>query len=126
MNNYHDYVIKDGRFVGHFEEMYRDCDDPWNQKKDVINSYSKMCAMTSIARINADNVLEIGCGLGYYTNFLHLMFPTIHFVGMDISETAISKAKQQFPEVDFFQGEVKTIDVALNEAKKSRWGGMGL
>ena len=29
--DYHDYVIKDGRFIGAFEEMYRNCPDPWHQ-----------------------------------------------------------------------------------------------
>ena len=28
--DYHDYFIKDGRFIGRFEEMYRDVDDPWH------------------------------------------------------------------------------------------------
>lgn len=28
---YQDYVIRDGRLVGEFEEMYRDFDDPWGQ-----------------------------------------------------------------------------------------------
>ena len=28
---YQDYVIKDGKFVGEFEQMYKDFDDPWEQ-----------------------------------------------------------------------------------------------
>ncbi len=34
MNNYHDYIFKDGKFVGLFEECYRDCDDPWDASKE--------------------------------------------------------------------------------------------
>lgn len=30
---YQDYVIKDGKFVGEFEKMYQDCDNPWHQLK---------------------------------------------------------------------------------------------
>lgn len=29
--NYHDYVIRDGKFIGAFEKMYRNVEDPWHQ-----------------------------------------------------------------------------------------------
>jgi hypothetical protein len=29
-DDYHDYVIKDGKFIGAFEEMYQNIDDPWH------------------------------------------------------------------------------------------------
>ena len=28
--DYHDYFIKDGRFIGRFDEMYKNVDDPWH------------------------------------------------------------------------------------------------
>ena len=28
---YQDYVIKDGKLVGQFEEMYQNFEDPWEQ-----------------------------------------------------------------------------------------------
>lgn len=30
LSDYHDYVFKDGKFVGAFEEMYRNVGDPWH------------------------------------------------------------------------------------------------
>ena len=30
---YQDYVIKDGKFVGEFDEMYKKFSDPWNLLK---------------------------------------------------------------------------------------------
>ena len=38
--SYHDYVIKDGVFLGEFEEMYKGYDDPWNQS-DISYSISR-------------------------------------------------------------------------------------
>ena len=31
---YQDYVIKDGKFVGDFEGLYQNTDDPWLQSID--------------------------------------------------------------------------------------------
>ncbi len=33
MSSCHDFVIKDGRFIGKFEEMYSKCNDPWKQSQ---------------------------------------------------------------------------------------------
>ena len=34
MDRYQDYVIKDGKFIGKFEEMYQKFDDPWHQSEN--------------------------------------------------------------------------------------------
>jgi len=31
-HDYHDYVFKDGKFIGAFEEMYLNVDDPWYRR----------------------------------------------------------------------------------------------
>ena len=120
--DYHDYVIKDGVFVGKFEEMYKNCEDPWKQKDDVEKSYSKQCSIASIARISPKNVLEIGCGLGYYTAYMKNCFPDIEFTGMDISKTAIEKAKTMFPHIEFVVENVENLGIVLEEAEKKRRG----
>lgn len=107
--DYHDYVIKDGNFIGEFEEMYQTCDDPWGQKQKVVSSYSRMACVASLKRINAKRVLEVGAGLGYFTDFLDKMCPEITFDGLDISETAVKKASATFPEIHFICADVKDI-----------------
>ncbi len=121
-NDYHDYVIKDGRFIGKFEEMYRSCDDPWNQMDDVEKSYSKQCTIASIARIAPNNVLEVGCGLGYFTAYLNKIYPNIRFVGMDISETAIKKAREAFSDIEFISENAINLSRVLAEAEISFGG----
>ena len=37
-DKYQDYVIKDGKLVGEFEQMYKDFDDPWEQS--IRESYA--------------------------------------------------------------------------------------
>ena len=42
-NNYNDFVFKNGKFVGKFEEMYKKMSDPWNyennKKKDYASNF---------------------------------------------------------------------------------------
>lgn len=40
--DYHDYVIKDGVFIGKFEEMYQKFDDPWHQIENMHLYYDKL------------------------------------------------------------------------------------
>ncbi len=114
MSDYHDYVIKDGKFIGKFEEMYSDCENPWFQKEDAEVSYSRHDTIHTINRFGLKNVIEVGCGLGYFTNLLQKGCGDSKIVGVDISETAVKKAKEKFPEIDFYQGEVKDLDTIFD------------
>ena len=37
-NDYHKYVIKDGKFIGDFETMHQNCEDPWFQDSKLLRS----------------------------------------------------------------------------------------
>lgn len=106
MDRYQDYVIKDGKFIGKFEEMYQKFDDPWHQKENMDEFYSRVCTPVSLRQYGIKKVLEIGCGLGAFSNYLRTVVPDCSITGMDISETAIAKAKASYPEIEFYQGEV--------------------
>lgn len=69
---YQDYVIKDGRLVGEFEQMYRDWDDPWHQSS-LEEFASDRAFMLSLLQnlhqcFGRRRALEIGCGLGHFAN----------------------------------------------------------
>ncbi|MBO6178024.1 MAG: class I SAM-dependent methyltransferase [Selenomonadaceae bacterium] len=107
---YQDYVIKDGKFIGEFEKMYQKFDDPWLQTKEAGISYSRANTVCSIRRFGAKNILEVGCGLGYFTAYLNEQCPSSRIIGMDISETAIEKARKKFPKVEFICGDLAKLD----------------
>lgn len=106
MDRYQDYVIKDGKFIGKFEEMYKMFDDPWHQKENLGMFYSKMLTPVTLRQHGIKRVLEMGCGLGAFTNYLKVSVPDCSIAGMDISETAIAKAKASYPEMEFYGGGV--------------------
>lgn len=104
---YHDHVIKDGRFIGEFDRMYREFDDPWHQKEQP-NQYARRCALLHMQLHGIRSVAEFGCGLGYYTDLIHRELK-IPIVGYDISGTAIEKARERFPHLDLRVGRVQDV-----------------
>lgn len=109
MATYHDYVIKDGKFIGEFEKMYQVCENPWNQcSVDYIeNSFSRTTTILNLNRLGIKSVVEFGCGLGFYTNMI-CRHAGVTVKGVDISKTAIERARKTFPELEF------AVDSATN------------
>jgi len=107
--SYHDYVIKDGKFIGQFEEMYRRFDQPWMQDKQP-NPYSRQAGIFHLQKYGIRSLVEVGSGLGYYAQNIYEQTGVIP-IGIDVSETAVEKAKQLFPHLDF------RVDVAANLAQ---------
>jgi|TARA_Y100000031_G_C8014752_1_gene289761 SAM-dependent methyltransferase len=98
-NDYHDYVFKDGKIVGKFEEMYRYSQEiPWHQDK-VLDTWHGRIGINLIEAEFEEGeiktVLETGCGYGYVLS--KIKRPKVQFSGFDISETAIKKARKRHP-----------------------------
>lgn len=114
MNNYQDFFLKDGEYVGKYEEMYQMCNDPWNQS--WINEFSTVHAVliNNLQKLKTKKVLEVGCGLGYLTNKITKNgFDTL---GIDVSETAIKRASKLFPECSYMTADI--LDFALYKTYK--------
>ena len=113
-NDYHKYVISNGTLIGEFEEMYKNCDDPWNQSQHLNRLPIRVeVALIHLNRLREDHgltkVLEIGCGIGHVSAAIaNLGFET---VGLDISPTAIEKAKTLYPNVRFKVAAFDDIDL---------------
>jgi len=106
METYHDYVIKDGKFIGKFDEMYQKFDDPWTQMTQP-NKYSRMAGIMHLTNFKINSVLECGCGLGYYANWINQETKIIP-KSIDISPIAIQKARKLFPKLDFEVANIST------------------
>ena len=93
MNNYHDYVIKDGRFIGQFEEMYQECEDPWEASKEDYDASA--CSVTTKRFIHEHDpcrVVSFGSGKGQ-----HLAWLDCDADGVEISETAALEGQLDHP-----------------------------
>lgn len=110
MERYQDFVIKNGKFVGRFEEMYRKFDDPWHQSEpDAVElSVGRQAACTAIRRYQIKSVVEFGCGKGHFAHMIETL-TAAKVCGVDIAPTAIEKAGALFPGTRFEVGEVKNL-----------------
>lgn len=59
---YHDYVIKDGKFIGQFDEMYADFNDHWTQSIQP-NKYSRMAGIIHVKNFQLTLFLNVGVAL---------------------------------------------------------------
>lgn len=111
-DNYRDYVIRDGKLIGRFDEMYRhSAEVPWHQDETVRAIFSDI-TIAILRHYPARTVFDVGCGLGYMTSRLARELPGVErVVGADISATAVSKARQAFPDLQFVVGGVHDAPV---------------
>ena len=102
MNNYHDYVIKDGRFIGQFEQMYRDCENPWNEKGEYYDGSPCDVATKQLIRAQADpTTCSLGDGLGRFLDWVN-----VAGCGVEISATAHTLAKTMYPWLEFVNNDI--------------------
>lgn len=109
--DYHDYVIKNGKFIGAFEEMYQNVADPWHhgQARDI--SYDMALYLIDRFKICREKgrILDIGCGKGAFTYRIKKQCPLAEILAIDISPTAVKKAKSAYGKKGII---FKTMDIS--------------
>lgn len=109
MDNYQDYVIKNGKFIGEFEKMYQKFDDPWHQSDNgYFDDLSRETVVFFIKKYKIKTCVEFGCGLGKTMNFIQSK-TNIKMLGVDVSKTSIRKAKKSYPHLEFEENDIQNI-----------------
>lgn len=82
--------------------MYRDIADPWGCEtgKSSLNNEIFLDIIFDANR-RFDKILDIGCGLGGLLNAVKQRNQGGYVLGVDVSRTAIQKAKERYPELHF-------------------------
>ena len=119
-----DYIFKNVgenlEFIGDFESLYKNFQDPWEQsgKTGKISPYykhSRKRLTDKLISINPVSLIEVGCGLGYTTNIIQNSLPPAIVVGMDISATAINKGSKKFSDLQFICGDIRSSSFNLHK-----------
>lgn len=103
-DDYHDFVIKGGKLIGEFDQMYQKSKGiPWHQDEQA--NWLDIRLVIEFLKEHApfDSITDFGCGLGY---FLEISKRTIgkeggRCFGYDVSSTCCKKAKELFPDFQF-------------------------
>ena len=106
-------------FVGDFESLYKNDNDPWGQsgKNGEMSHYyahSRKRLIEQLKKIKPKSLLETGCGLGYATKNIQESLPECNVIGVDISKTAIVKAAKLFPNLNFETADIRNANIDLN------------
>jgi len=104
------------KFVGDFDALYREEDDPWGQSAedgDMATYYEVSRtrlyrAILANAKTMIDSGLDVGCGHGWSTD--RLAKTGGDWSGMDISEAAIAKAWEMHPLYHYFPADIRDYD----------------
>ena len=102
-SDYRDYVIKDGKFIGEFDQMYRHIDDPWHSVEQV-GDFQNDLLLGALGHVGGEvkRALDIGCGLGALTERLRTALPWAEWHACDVSPTAVERASRAYPHAHFF------------------------
>lgn len=111
--DYHDYVFRGNRFVGEFEQMYRNCENPWPEtESDYENLPTSSYIPTLLRSVSARSAFSLGVGTGGHLNWLSKKCPETVMLGSDISATAVRQCRERFPHLDVSVGSAR--DFARN------------
>lgn len=91
-----------------FEAFYKCKVDPWNVKSTQQEYYRAILQFLSERISKKENLLDIGCGEGHLTSKLSAFGNTIK--GIDVSKTAIFRAKENYPRIDFENIDIRKMD----------------
>jgi 2-polyprenyl-3-methyl-5-hydroxy-6-metoxy-1,4-benzoquinol methylase len=79
--------------------------DPWNMNSDLERyRFERTNAIIAKHFPSARSILEVGCGEGHQSEYLQKVCPEVY--GVDVSETAIERAKQRVPGAQFAAADI--------------------
>lgn len=102
-------------FIGDFEGLYINDPDPWGQSATQRGEYlSSRARQLNLLSSYADSgrLLDVGCGLGYTSAYYSKSF---NVTGLDVSETAILKAKDTYQNINFICHDVREFLVTTEK-----------
>ncbi|MBI4473810.1 MAG: methyltransferase domain-containing protein [Acidobacteria bacterium] len=93
-----------------FNRIYRNESDPWNIGNAEGERYDIYYELLSRFARSRTSLLDIGCGLGAFLARFERDFQEL--TGIEVSDTAVGKARQNHPRITFIQASAADLDRA--------------
>jgi len=87
--------------VGDFDGMYRDIGDPWGCSEKVNSLNNNLFLDLMFDKGCYGSILDVGCGMGCFTDRIYRRNSRENVFGGDISEVAVDKARKKYPHIEF-------------------------
>jgi SAM-dependent methyltransferase len=78
---------------------------------DPRSQIAKFEVLASVAPLEGRRILDVGCGLGHFVDFLKERYREFTYVGVDLSERMIELGKELHPGVDLRVANILTEDL---------------
>ncbi|NOT10091.1 MAG: class I SAM-dependent methyltransferase [Gemmatimonadales bacterium] len=97
--------------VGHYRMSNEENLKMYERKKQILEGEMRRAGIA----LRADSrVLEVGCGVGYWTEYLKSL-GVRHYLGNDITDVSVTTLRKRFPEYEFVQGDISETPLPENE-----------
>jgi ubiquinone/menaquinone biosynthesis C-methylase UbiE len=73
--------------------------------------------LTEIGDLDNNTILDVGCGLGAYFEYIHNSHPNLLYTGVDINPNMIQEAQQRYSDIEFIHTDITSETHALNNRK---------
>jgi SAM-dependent methyltransferase len=96
--------------VGHYRMSNEENEKMYEIKKKILTDDLKK---TGVVFNSSQKVLEIGVGVGYWTEYIKQKGVT-DYTGNDIAQISIKKLKELYPYYKFIHGDIGEIEIPKN------------
>ena len=83
----------------------------------VDSQEKRFRVLTEIGNLDNDSILDVGCGLGAYFDYVHKMHSNLSYTGIDINLNMIQEAQQRHSDIEFIHTNIIADTHALNDRK---------
>ena len=77
----------------------------------------RFSVLTEIGDLDNDTILDVGCGLGAFFDYIHNAYPNLSYTGVDINPNMIQEAQQKHSDIEFIHTDITSDLHALNNRK---------
>jgi ubiquinone/menaquinone biosynthesis C-methylase UbiE len=83
----------------------------------VDSQEKRFRVLTEIGNLDNDSILDVGCGLGAYFDYIHKTHLNLSYTGIDINLNMIQEAQQRHSDIEFIHTNIIADTHALNDRK---------
>jgi ubiquinone/menaquinone biosynthesis C-methylase UbiE len=83
----------------------------------VDSQEKRFRVLTEIGNLDNDSILDVGCGLGAYFDYVHKTHSNLSYTGIDINLNMIQEAQQRHSDIEFIHTNIIADTHALNDRK---------